>query len=60
MNAERTMGRTAFEAYKESVQALTYDSKPIPPWENLSDAVRAAWETAAKAILEQHGKEGVQ
>lgn len=58
MNPEqKTPGQTGFEAYSATTNWLTYDGKPIPPWVNLNDRVRNAWETAAKAILEKHGKE---
>ena len=48
--SEKTIGQVAFEAYNESKGGLTYDGKPIPPWDELSGdkaAVHRAWEAAA-------------
>lgn len=49
-----TIGRICFEAYRTSVGNLTYDGKPIPPWEALTngDQVRNAWEAGAQAVKE--------
>lgn len=44
------LGRTAFEAYSDSVGGHTYDGKPIPTWPSLSDAVRLGWTRAASAV----------
>lgn len=47
----RTPGQIAFEAYNQSKGGLTYDGKPIPAWDTLSDesGVKQAWEVAARA-----------
>ena len=44
-------GQTSFEAYNEAGAnpGKTYDGKPVPTWENLSDDVRAKWAAAEKA-----------
>jgi hypothetical protein len=47
----KTPGQIAFEAYNEKKGGLTYDGKPIPPWSDVGDAVRAAWEASALAVL---------
>lgn len=56
MNEEKTLGQVAFEAYNEAKGGKTYDGKPIPPWETLTDetglAVRAAWEKAVGAAID--------
>lgn len=44
------IGQIAFEAYNESKGGVTYDGKPIPPWSDVGDAVRAGWEAAASAV----------
>lgn len=46
------LGRTAFDAYKQSKQGTTYDNKPIPEWKDLGDDVRTAWCEAAKAVFD--------
>lgn len=45
----KTIGQIAFEAYNEAKGGVTYDGKPIPPWTDVGDAVRTAWECAAGA-----------
>lgn len=51
----KTPGQIAFEAYNLSKGGLTWDGKPIPGWETLTNeagvAVRAGWEAAARAVL---------
>lgn len=53
MGEEKTLGQVAFEAYNDAKGGLTYDGKPIPSWDTLTDevglSVRAAWEAAAVA-----------
>jgi hypothetical protein len=48
-------GRRAFVAYNDSKGGLTYDGKPIPPWESLTgetgEAVKRGWIAAARAVL---------
>lgn len=51
----KTLGQIAFEAYKESKDNVTYDSKPIPMWEELGTDVQAAWEKAAYAVRKEIG-----
>lgn len=51
--SDKTLGQIAFEAYNESKGGRTYDGKPIPGWDTLTNevglAVRKAWEAAAVA-----------
>lgn len=51
-----SLGRTAFEAYVESVGGTTYDGGHIPAWEKLTDAVRQGWSAAALAAIAVHTK----
>lgn len=52
----KTPGQIAFEVYNEAKGGKTYDGKPIPPWDTLTDetgrAVQAAWEKAAVAVAQ--------
>lgn len=50
-------GKIAFEAYKQSKQGTTYDAKPIPNWEDLGEAVQAAWIAGAVAVLKAFSSE---
>lgn len=50
MPQEKTLGQVAFERYSEMKDWKTYDGKPIPPWESLTDDVRIGWEQAALAV----------
>ena len=45
------LGKAAFEAYSDAKGGVTYDNKAIPPWTEVSEAVRAGWEAAAAAVL---------
>lgn len=43
-------GRLAFETYNNAVGGVTWDGKPIPGWEKVTDKVRDGWRTAAFAV----------
>ena len=49
-------GQIAFEAYNNAGAnpGLTWDKKPVPAWENLSDDVRAKWAAAELAVIAEH------
>lgn len=47
--ARKALGQVAFEAYNAAVGGLTWDGKPIPGWDQITDKIRAAWNTAARA-----------
>lgn len=51
MPESKSMGQIAFEAYNVAKGGVTYDGKPIPPWSEVGDAVRGAWENAAAAVV---------
>ena len=42
-----TLPRELYEAYIESSGGLSWDGKPCPTWENLTEAVRKHWGAAA-------------
>ena len=42
-------GRIAFESYNHAVGGLTWDGKPIPGWDAVTEAVRDGWRLAAFA-----------
>jgi hypothetical protein len=46
-------GREAFNTYGFAVGGLTWDGKPIPQWEELTDRIRLAWVMAANAVLSE-------
>lgn len=52
-------GRAAFEAYNVAVGGLTWDGKPIPGWEAVTDKVREGWRVAAMAAVDAAVFEGV-
>lgn len=43
-------GRRAFESYNHAVGGLTYDGKPIPGWDAVTENVRDGWRMAALAV----------
>jgi hypothetical protein len=45
------LGSAAFDSYVESVGGWTHDDKPIPPWSDLTDRVRAGWIEAGKGAV---------
>lgn len=47
---ENALGKIAFDAYAASKGGVTYDNKPIPPWENVGPDVRRGWIMAALAV----------
>lgn len=57
-NRER-YGRAAFEAYNIAVGGLTWDGKPIPGWDAVTDKVREGWRVAAMAAVDAAVFEGV-
>ena len=46
----KSFGKVAFEAYGRSVGGVTHDGRPIPAWQDLTPAIRQAWEDAAQAV----------
>lgn len=48
--AAETGGRLAFETYNATVGGVTWDGKPIPGWEAVTEKVRDGWRTAALAV----------
>lgn len=44
-------GRAGFEAYVAAVGGTTHDGRPIPTWDELTDAVREGWRAAAASTL---------
>lgn len=42
-------GRRAFETYNAAVGGVTWDGRPIPGWEAVTDTVRDGWRMAALA-----------
>lgn len=47
MEQEKELGQVAFEAYCSQVGGITFDNRPIPTWENLSESVQNGWRAAA-------------
>ena len=43
-------GRRAFETYNAAVGGVTWDGKPIPGWDAVTDKVRDGWRMAALAV----------
>jgi hypothetical protein len=49
--AKKCAGQVAFEAYRNAVNQITYDGKPIPEWEALGERQRIGWRAAAEEII---------
>jgi hypothetical protein len=53
----KSLGQAAYDAY-QGARAKTLPKavvRPAPPWDQLTTSLRAAWETAATAVLEACG-----
>lgn len=46
----KSLGQIAFETYVEA-GGITYDGKPIPGWDAVSEKVRRGWSAAASSVL---------
>lgn len=44
------MAKLAYGAYGQSTDFKNYQGKPMPKWDDLGDAIQAAWVCAANAI----------
>jgi hypothetical protein len=56
--ADLEYGKVAFDAYSDHADYKTHDGKPIPQWDDLTDAVREHWDAAALAAIEQWDQDG--
>ena len=43
-------GKIAYEAYGTSTKWRTYNDKPMPKWEELTERIQVAWRAAAKTV----------
>lgn len=48
MISDIDLARRMFAAYNTRAGGLTWDKKPIPPFDEVGDAVRANWIAAAQ------------
>lgn len=51
----KTLGQVGYEAYAESTGGLTWDLRPMPKWEEITEKIRKAWNAAALAIVIEEG-----
>jgi hypothetical protein len=47
----------AYTAYGDSVAWKNYAGLPMPTWENLTDAIRAAWIAASQRVWQLAGQD---
>jgi hypothetical protein len=50
--AAASLGRLAYAAYAVSTGGKTWDGRTMPSWDGLGDAIRAAWDRAADAVVQ--------
>jgi hypothetical protein len=48
---EETLAQRMFAAYNVAAGGLTWDGKPIPPWEATGPKVQANWRAAAREAI---------
>ena len=54
MEEVKSLGQIAFEAYCEHKSNLDYQGKQIPPWGQVADGVREAWEAGVAAAIAEN------
>ena len=50
-----TLSQVAYEAYASHQDWKNYQGLPIPPWSDVRDDIKAAWDAAVDAVLQQMG-----
>lgn len=48
------LGRDAFDTYNHAVGGVTWDGKPIPGWDQVTDKVRDGWRMAGLSARKGH------
>jgi hypothetical protein len=46
----KSLGQIAFDAYNESRGGVNFQGQKTPPWGELPEGIRVAWEVAAQAV----------
>lgn len=64
MKTRTEYGQVNYAAYVAAVGGKTWDGRPCPTWDELTDKIRAGWETGAlvvmRSVLESPVEERVQ
>lgn len=50
-------GELAFNAYREAVNKITFDGKPIPLWIDIGERQKIGWRAAAEAVAEEQRRQ---
>jgi hypothetical protein len=50
--AMKALAKVGYDAYGDAAGWENHIGKPMPKWEDLPEAIRAYWEVAAEAIVE--------
>jgi hypothetical protein len=45
------LAKVAYEAYGAATGGKNHRGEPMPPWDELPEAIRHAWDAAAQAVL---------
>lgn len=53
-----SLGRTAFNAYRQARGSKAYDATDIPTWENVKPEIADAWMSAAEAVCHELYRQG--
>lgn len=56
MQDKKHFGQIAYEGYCQHRDSKSLISGTLPPWDNLPDAIKAAWQTAANAAIDAHAE----
>lgn len=52
INDVMSFGEYAYQVYGNSVEWRNFQGNPMPLWEDLSDAIREAWEEVGDALYD--------
>ncbi len=56
MSDDQRLGRLNYEGYCDlNPTKTTWDGKPLPTWEQLTDQIRAQWQAGAERVLRELG-----
>lgn len=47
------LGKVAYKRYRDAVGGVNYQGKPMPKWNDLTDAIRYGWIMAALSIANE-------
>lgn len=53
----RRFGRAGYEAYARFTGGKTFDGRPMPTWDDLTERIKDAWASAASGIIVEQSRD---